>query len=253
MRIKLNFCSGISERMEKRHFYISNNEICIPAILWGEQSEKLLIEVHGNLSNKEDTVISMMAQKAVEKGYQALSFDLPMHGERVNEEYAYIPENCVSDLAAVYEYAKSLAPEIHLFACSMGAYFSLLAYHDLNLKQGLFLSPLVNMERVIHNMMAGFHVSEEMLKAEREIRLPIGQTLEWNYYCYVKENPICFEWKVPTTILYGSDDNLSEWNEISTFADKYQSTVKVLEHGEHYFHTEEQLKVFDRWADENLL
>lgn len=239
--------------MEKRHFYISNNKICIPAILWGKQSEKLLIEVHGNLSNKEDTVISMMAQKAVEKGYQALSFDLPMHGERVDEGYACIPENCVSDLVAVYEFAKSLAPEIHLFACSLGAYFGLLAYHDLNIKQSLFLSPVVNMERIISNMMKGFQVSEERLKAEHEIRLPIGQTLEWNYYCYVRENPICFEWKAPTSILYGSDDNLSEWDEISAFAARYQAAVKVLEHGEHYFHTEEQLKVFDRWADENLL
>ena len=146
--------------MEKRHFYISNNKIHIPSILWGKQSEKLLIEVHGNLSNKEDTVISMMAQKAVEKGYQALSFDLPMHGERVNEEYACIPENCVGDLAVVYEYAKPLVSEISLFACSMGAYFILLAYHDLNIKQGLFLSPVVNMKRIISNMMKIFQVSE---------------------------------------------------------------------------------------------
>ncbi|WP_410509726.1 alpha/beta hydrolase [Methanosarcina hadiensis] len=239
--------------MDKRHFYISNNNIRIPAILWGEQSEKLLIEVHGNLSNKEDTVISMMAQKAVEKGYRALSFDLPMHGERMGEEYACIPENCVSDLTAVYEYARSLASDIHLFACSMGAYFSLLAYHDLNIKQSLFLSPIVNMERIISNMMESFHVSEERLKEEHKIRLPIGQVLEWNYYCYVRENPINFEWKAPAAILYGSADNLSEWDEISAFAERYQSTVEVLEHGEHYFHTEEQLKVFDKWADENLL
>lgn len=61
-----------------------------------------------------------------------------MHGERVDEEYACIPKNCVSDLAAVYEYAKSLAPDIYLFACSMGAYFSLLAYHDINIKQSFF-------------------------------------------------------------------------------------------------------------------
>ncbi|KKG73674.1 alpha/beta hydrolase [Methanosarcina mazei] len=239
--------------MDKRHFYILNNKIRIPAILWGKQSEKLLIEVHGNLSSKEDTVISMMAQKAVEKGYQALSFDLPMHGERVDEEYACIPENCVSDLAAIYEYAKSLASDIHLFACSMGAYFSLLAYHDLNIKQSLFLSPIVDMERIISKMMESFQVSEERLKAEHEIRLPNGQVLEWNYYCYVRENPIRFEWKVPTAILYGSDDKLTELDEISTLADRYQSKVKVLEHGEHYFHTEEQLKVFDKWADENLL
>lgn len=74
----------------------------------------------------------------------------------------------------------------------------------------LFFSPIVNMERIISNMMEGFQVNEERLKAECEIQLSIGQTLEWNYYYYVKENPICFEWNVPTSILYGSDDNLSE-------------------------------------------
>lgn len=58
-----------------------------------------------------------------------------MHGERVDEKYACIPENCVSNLVVVYEYAKSFAPEISLFACSMGAYFSLLAYHDLDYKE----------------------------------------------------------------------------------------------------------------------
>lgn len=239
--------------MDKKYLYISNKNITLPAVLWGKPSAKLLIEVHGNLSNKEDTVISMMAQKAVAEGYQALSFDLPMHGERVCEDYECIPENCVSDLRAVYKYAKSIASEISLFACSIGAYFSLLAYHDFDIKQSLFLSPIVNMERIIFNMMDGFKVSEERLKAEKKIQLPIGQTLEWDYYCYVRKNPICFDWKRPTAILYGSDDNLSEWEEISAFAARYQAAVKILEHGEHYFHTENQLQVFDIWADENLL
>lgn len=38
--------------------------------------------------------------------------------------------------------------------------------------------------------------SEERLRAEKQISLLIGQTLEWKYYCYVKENPICFDWKI---------------------------------------------------------
>jgi esterase/lipase len=174
--------------MQKKHFYIANNKIHIPAVLWGEQSSKLLIEVHGNLSNKEDTVISMLAQKAVSKGYQALSFDLPMHGERTDKDYSCSPENCVSDLLAIYKYCKSFATDISLFACSMGAYFSLLAYHKFDIKQSLFLSPIVNMERIICNMMKAFQVSEERLEAEKIIQLPIGQTLDWEYCCYVKKN-----------------------------------------------------------------
>ncbi|NLT13813.1 MAG: alpha/beta hydrolase, partial [Clostridiales bacterium] len=182
----------------------------------------------------------------------ALSFDLPKHGERANEAYACNPWNCVSDLTAVFEFARSLSPDISLFACSMGAYFSLLAYHNFDIKQSLFLSPVVNMERIIQNMMKGFQVNEERLKKERQIFLPIGQTLDWDYYSYVRDNPVC-DWNIPTAILYGSDDNVTAWIELSAFSEKYSATVKVLEQGEHYFHTEEQLRVFDAWADENLL
>ena len=239
--------------MNKEHFSISSEEYCIPAVLWGEASSKLLIAVHGNLSNKEDTVISILAEEAVKKGYQVLSFDLPKHGERINEDYACNPPNCVRDLIAVYEYAKLTAAEISLFACSMGAYFSLLAYHDLALEQSLFLSPVVNMERIINNMMDGFHITAERLRAEQEIKLPIGETLIWDYYQYVRAHPICFDWNMPTAILYGSDDNLSEFSEISAFAARYQAEVRIIEHGEHFFHTEKQLQAFELWVSDSLL
>lgn len=240
--------------MEKQYINITNNDITIPAVLWGEPSKKLMIEVHGNLSNKEDAVLEIMAQKAVKKGYQALSFDLPMHGDRKdNTEYDCNPQNCVSDLTAVYRYAQSVSSEISLFACSMGAYFSLLAYHDFAVRQSLFLSPVVNMRQIILNMMTGFNVSEARLKEEKRIPLPIGQTLDWDYYRYVCGHPITFDWTMPTAILYGSDDNLTSREDISSFAARYQASVKILDHGEHFFHTEEQLKVFEEWVEENLL
>lgn len=251
-KLALISSKGHNIQMDRTHFYITNKEIRIPAVLWGAPTSKLLIEVHGNFSNKEDTVISMMAGRAVQKGYQVLSFDLPMHGERANEAYACNPWNCISDLTAVFDYAKSLASDISLFACSLGAYFSLLAYPNFDIRQSLFLSPVVNMEHIIQNMMKGFQVSEERLRKERQIPLPIGQTLDWDYYSYVRNNPVC-DWSIPTAVLYGSDDNMTEWNEITAFADKYKAAVQVLEHGEHYFHTEKQLQVFDTWADKNLL
>lgn len=39
-------------------------------------------------------------------------------------------QNCVSDLEQILEYAKSNYTEINLWTCSMGAYFSLLAFID---------------------------------------------------------------------------------------------------------------------------
>ena len=239
--------------MDKEYIKIENNGIAIPAVLWGKTGDRLLIELHGDCSGKEDTVIEMMARTAISRGYQALSFDLPMHGERQDDNYECNPENCVRDLKAVYDYAETISPEISIFACSIGAYFSLLAYHDQDLEQSLFLSPIVNMERLIDNIMKTSGVSEERLKAEGRIQLQGGRILDSNYYRYVKDNPVAFEWRSPTSILYGSKDDLSEWEEISGFSSRYQTPVTVLEGGEHFFHTDEQLQAFDSWAKKNLL
>lgn len=223
----------------------------IPAIVWGEASDKLFIAVHGNMSNKEDDIIVILAEEAIDKGYQVLSFDLPEHGDRIGEDYACKVQNCVSDLTAIMGYAQTISSNISLFACSMGAYFSLLAYRDLPLVQCLFLSPVLNMERIINNMMKWFNVSEDRLKAEEEIETPIGQTLYWDYYCYVKSHPID-TWSKPTAILYGSDDDICEFDVVSGFAKRFHCMLQVLEHGEHYFHNEQQLSYFKQWLKDNI-
>lgn len=219
----------------------------IPAILWGNKSDKLFIAVHGNMSNKSDAVIVEFVESAVAKGYQVLSFDLPEHGDRKSENYTCKVQNCVHDLNVIMSYAKSISNSISLFACSMGAYFSLLSYKEDSLKQCLFLSPVVNMERVINNMMTWFNVSENRLKEEKEISTPIGQKLYWDYYYYVKEHPIV-NWNKKTSILYGSEDDICEFDVISDFTKDFHCDLQVMEHGEHYFHTEEQLQYFRQWA-----
>ena len=223
----------------------------IPAILWGEPSAKLFIAVHGNMSSKDDDAIVVFAEEATAKRYQVLSFDLPEHGGRKDEDYACKVQNCVRDLTIIMNYARTISNNISLFACSMGAYFSLLTYRDLPLEQCLFLSPVLNMERIINNMMSWFNVSEDRLKVEKEIETPIGQTLYWDYYCYVKSNPID-TWDKPTAILYGSDDNLSEFDVVSDFVERYHCKLHVLEHGEHYFHTDEQLRYFRQWLGDTI-
>lgn len=224
----------------------------IPAIIWGENSPKVFIAVHGNMSNKSDDVIVILAEKLTQLGYQVLSFDLPEHGERQNDKTPCKVLYCVKDLSAIMEYAKTKWNEISLFACSMGAYFSLLAYKDVDLKQCLFLSPVVDMERIINNMMSWFSISEAQLQAEKEVSIPIGQRLYWDYYCYVKEHPINF-WDKPTAILYGSDDDLCEFDTVSNFAQHFNCDLTVMEHGEHYFHTEEQLAFFKHWIKNHIV
>lgn len=233
--------------MIKEYFKIEE----IPAILWGESSENIFIAVHGNMSNKEDDVISIFAEQAVKLGYQVISFDLPEHGERDKEGTPCKVQNCVRELDLVMSYAKQYWNNISLFACSMGAYFSLLAYKNEPINQVLFLSPVVNMERIINNMMKWFNIDEKQLKNQKIIETPIGQKLYWDYYCYVKDNPID-TWNNSTNILYGSKDDLCETNFVFKFVEKFKCNIVVMDEGEHYFHTKEQLKFFEKWLLNNI-
>ena len=224
----------------------------IPSIIWGEKSKKVFIAVHGNMSNKEDEVIKILADVITSKGYQLISFDLPEHGDRKdNKEYLCKVQNCVKDLKQIIEYAKSNYHEINLWACSMGAYFSLTAYKDEDINQCLFLSPVVNMKIIIDNMMLWSNTTENELEEKQEIKTDFGQTLYWDYYEYVKNNPIS-NWNKKTYILYGNNDNMQSENIIKDFAEKFNCNLSILENGEHYFHTKEQLEYYKKWL-ENLI
>ena len=237
--------------MLQKSITIQNKTISIPAILWGEPTGNLYIAAHGNMSNKADEPIAVFAEQAVKKGYQVLSFDLPEHGERSKDTYPCKPDTCVSDLTAVYQYARSISDHISFFGCSMGVYFGMLAYHDLPLQKSLFLSPVISMERIIDGLMTGFQVSEQMLKEKQEIVLPVGITLYWDYYRYVKTHPIG-AWNVSTGILYGRNDDLVPLAEVSAFAEKNSAVLEIAENGEHYFHTKEQLDSLRTWLKKSL-
>lgn len=228
--------------MKKRKFEIEG----IPAVEWGAKKEHVYIAVHGNMSNKEDTIIKLLAEIAVEKNCQVLSFDLPQHGERKKIGIPCKVQFCVKDLKIIMLYAKQHWKNISLFACSMGAYFSLLAYKEEALKQCIFLSPVVDMEHIISNMMMLFKVTPERLEKEQEIETPIGQILYWDYYCYVKEHPVD-TWNVPTGVLYGAKDDLCEFEIINNFVKKFRCQLEVMQQGEHFFYTNEQLNVFQNW------
>ena len=221
----------------------------IPAILWGEQADKAYIYVHGRMSCKEDA--REFAEIATEKGYQVLSFDLPEHGDRKEGSVPCDVWNGVSDLLIIGEYARRNWDSISLFANSLGAYFSLLAYNEYPLKNCLFLSPILDMERLIRNMMKWADVNEEILNEKRKILTPAGETLDWEYYSYVKEHPI-HQWDAPTAILYGSEDHLTERDVVKSFVERFHGDLTVLQDSEHYFHTEKQLDFFRQWLGEHI-
>lgn len=215
----------------------------IPVILWGEPSDNIYIFVHGKMSSKESA--HGFAEIAVERGYQVLSFDLPEHGERKDKNYLCNVWNGVQDLEIIGAYVQENWRNINLFGCSIGAYFSLLAYKNLPIKKCLFQSPILDMEHLIYKMFKWFNVTEELLREKKEILTPID-TLSWEYYCYVKDYPIN-KWDIPTAIIYGTEDNLQSRTVIDNFAKRFNSDLTVSIGSEHDFHKKEQAQAVEQW------
>lgn len=134
---------------------------------------------------------------------------------------------------------------IILIANSIGAFFSMSSLSEKTISQAMFISPIVNMEKLITDMMVWSKVTENELQRKKEIPTAFGETLSWEYLCYVREHPI--EWHIPTCILYGGRDNLTSRETISEFADSNGAALTVMEAGEHWFHTDEQMKFLDDW------
>ena len=131
-----------------------------------------------------------------------------------------------------------------LIANSIGAFFSLSSL-DVLVDDAYLISPVVDMEKLIGDMMTWANVTEQQLEERREIATDFGETLSWRYLCYVREHPV--EWRVPTRILYGERDNLTSKETISAFAERFGAELTVMPDGEHWFHTEEQMQFLDAW------
>lgn len=216
----------------------------IPAMVWGDDADKVYIYVHGKMSRKEDA--QEFSEIACSRGYQVISFDLPEHGERNDPSYKCDVWNGVSDLSRIKNYALARWDRHSLFGCSLGAYFSLLAFDDVAMDKCLFYSPILDMERLIANMMKWFNVSEAELEEKQEIQTPIGEMLSWKYYTYVKIHRVK-RWDALTHIIYGANDNLTERETIEGFCSRFRCTLTVIEEGNHFFTTPSELDSLRNW------
>ena len=134
---------------------------------------------------------------------------------------------------------------VTLIANSIGAYFSMNAGIDTMIRRAYFISPIVDMEKLIGDMMLWAGVTGAELEARGVIHTDFGEDLSWDYLRYVRSHPI--RWDAPTQILYGENDALTSLETIRGFAERHNAALTVMKGGEHWFHTEEQMHFLDDW------
>lgn len=165
--------------------------------------------------------------------------------------HTFSPWETGKEICNAVKELKSNYVNVVLIANSIGAFFSMNAGIDDIVQMAYFISPIVDMEKLITDMMKWANVTESELESEGIIHTDFGEDLSWEYLSYVRSHPI--EWHVPTQILYGGNDHLTSLETITDFANKHQATLSVMDGGEHWFHTEDQMQFLDNWIKESKL
>ena len=199
--------------------------------------KNVIVYVHGKGGNAEE---ANYYRKFFNDDFDIIGFD-------------YKSENPWDAKSEFSDYFDSIIPEYNktiLIANSIGAYFSLISLADKKIEKAMLISPIVDMERLILDMMTRANVSEEELSIKKEIETPFGETLSWEYLSYVRKNPI--HWNIPTGILYAEKDNMTSISTIIDFFKKINANITVMPGGEHWFHTKEQMDFLDNWIKSNI-
>ena len=194
-------------------------------------ARKGLIYIHGRGGNAAEAE----HYKPLFPAYDVSAFDY----------LAQTPWDATEEFERLFAAFWAAHDRVILVANSIGAYFAMHALHDRQIEQACFVSPIVDMGKLIEDMMQWAGVTERDLQEKEIIETSFGEVLSWKYLSWVWAHPVV--WKVPTRILYGGKDNLQSVETIRSFAAAHGADVTVMEEGEHWFHTEEQMDFLDRW------
>lgn len=197
---------------------------------------RFVIYVHGKGGSAEEA-----------KRYRPLFPDSDVIGF---DYHAQTPWEAKEEFPRFFDLHSEGYDSVILIANSIGAFFSMNALGEKNISQAMFISPIVNMELLIADMMMWSNVTEAELESKKEIPTEFGETLSWEYLRYVRKHPI--KWSVPTCILYGGKDQLTSRQTVSGFADQIGAKLTVMKDGDHWFHTKEQMKVLDQWISGSI-
>ena len=193
--------------------------------------KNVVIYIHGKYGTAEEA-----------EHYKKIFNEADIIGFKYTSEYPWDFQkefsNFIENIYAKYK-------KISIIANSIGAYFTMLSLINKNIEKAFFISPIVDMEKLITDMMVSENITEKELYKKKKIKTSFGEILSWDYFTFARKNPI--EWNIPTYILYGENDDLTSYETILNFTNKSKANLTIMKGGEHWFHTDEQIEFLNNW------
>ena len=168
--------------------------------------------------------------------------DYDFHGIDLSD---FTPWGTEEQIQNAFEMLQRKYDSVSVAGNSIGAYFSMFALQNRSAEKAFFISPILDMEKLILDMMLRANVTESELRKLGTIHTDFGETLSWEYLTFVREHPI--HWKAPTEILYAEYDNMTARKTVDDFVNTHQANLTVMPKGEHWFHTPEQVAFLGKW------
>lgn len=214
----------------------------LPAVIYGEKTDRALFYVHGKYGCKEEA--GGIAALLCPAGYTVLAVDLPAKGDCLPWEICPVLDEIIASLRGECSF-------LALLGVSIGAYFTLLTASVSLADRLLLLSPVVDMVSLIGGMMEEAGIGEEELKEKRTVVSKNGDLLSYDYLIYAREHA---EYALPpfVSVLTAENDPLAPPEKAKAFAEKYGAYRVQYPGGEHWFHTEEELRARDLWIRDSL-
>ena len=227
-------------------FISGNRDYAIPCLHNINGREKTIcVIVHGFGSSKGSPTATMLLSELPSTGIGAIAFDLPAHGESgVDGGYLRL-QNCLSDLAAVEEQARALAPESEIvyFASSFGAYITLIYFAEKKQKKcrAFLRSAAVNMpqlliqrltpeQKVCLETVGEFTINKAEYGYIRDLKLTKG------FFDDLAAHDVFNLWRVGLAdlqMVHGEVDQTVPLGDVRAFAEMFLVPMLVIPNGDH--------------------
>ena len=129
--------------------------------------EEIVVYVHGKGGSAQEAE----HYKALFPNCEVIGFDY----------HAQSPWEATEEFSGFFTAVRKRCGKLTLVANSIGAFLSLSSLNEKLVDTAYFISPVVDMEQLICNMMQWADVSEAELAEKLEIPTTFGETLSWKY------------------------------------------------------------------------